>query len=402
MKSIFGRARGRSWVLALVFSPLIVVALAVSCGSGSSDKKSVIPDNGSSTTSTATTASTTTSSSSTTLVPSTTGAAVAAPNSIASIVQKIRPAAVQITNEQTQFDRQNQSLDVPAGVGTGVIYDKSGLIITNNHVITGAQKLLVTLPDGRSFQAAVVGADPRTDIAVVKVQATDLPVASLGDSSKLQVGDLAIAVGNALDLTGGPTVTSGVISALERTAQEPDARGGSNGPELFGLIQTDAAINPGNSGGPLTNSAGEVIGINTLVAGEAEPGVQSQGIGFAININKAKEIADELVKSGSVQHAYLGVNYVPLTPAVAAQLGTQEKSGIAVAQVVSGSPAATAGIKSKDIITQVDGKDLKGESDLAQTIDQHKPGDSVTLTVVRGTDKSQMKVSLGKAPDTSA
>jgi len=171
---------------------------------------------------------------------------------------------------------------------------------------------------------------------------------------------------------------------------------------LFGLIQTDAAINPGNSGGPLTDLAGNVIGINTLVAGEAEPGIQAQGIGFAININTAKTIADQLVSNGSVQHAYLGVNYVPLTPSIATQLGTSEKSGIAVVQVVPSSPAAQAGIKSKDVITQIDGQDIKGESDLAQRVDQHKPGDSVSLTVVRGNDKQQIKVSLGKAPDTSS
>jgi len=383
--------------IALALAPAIV-ALAVACGGSGNGKPLVSSNSGASSPSTAAASTSTSPGASSTTLQATTSSA---PNSIAPIVQKIRPATVQITNEQVQFDRFNQSLDVPAGVGTGVIYDKSGLIMTNNHVVAGAKKLMATLPDGRSFEATLVGTDSRTDIAVVKVQATDLPVATLGDSSKVVVGDEAIAVGNALDLTGGPTVTSGVISAIERTAQEPDARGGNGGPQLYGLIQTDAAINPGNSGGPLTDSNGAVIGINTLVAGEAEPGVQAQGIGFAININGAKQIADQLVKNGSVDHAYLGVNYVPLNPAVASQLGTTQKTGVAVAQVVSNSPAGQADIKAKDIITQVDGKNLVGESDLGQTIDQHKPGDSVTLTVLRGNDKHDVKVTLGKAPTTS-
>jgi S1-C subfamily serine protease len=327
-------------------------------------------------------------------------------------VQKVRPATVQITNEQATFDTFSDET-VPAGVGTGVIYDKDGHIITNNHVVEGASKLMAALPDGRSFEAKLIGTDPRTDIAVVQIQASDLPIANLGDSSKTAVGDWAIAVGNALGLPGGPTVTFGVVSALDRSALEPSSsspnqgnpnQGGrpsssAGGPQLFGLIQTDAAINPGNSGGPLANSNGDVIGINTLVAGEAEPGLQAQGIGFAININTAKRIADELVKNGSVQHAYLGVNYVPLTPAIANQIGTNAKNGIAVARVLPGSPAAQAGLQTKDVITQVNGKDLKGESDLAQQVDGFKPGDQVTLTVVRGNQPQQIKVTLGKAPN---
>ena len=167
------------------------------------------------------------------------------------------------------------------------------------------------------------------------------------------------------------------------------------------MIQTDAAINPGNSGGPLLDLNGHVIGINTLVATEAEPGVAAQGIGFAISIDNAKTIADTLISKGSVQHAFLGVNYVPMTPAVAEQLGSKTTTGVAIVTVVNSSPAGQAGLKSKDIVTQIDGKDLKGESDLARIVDSHKPGDKITLTVVRGTDTSKMDVTLGTASATS-
>ncbi len=349
-------------------------------------------------------------------------AAVGNLNKISATVDAAKPATVQIISQSVEFGRINGSYNVPQGVGTGVIYDKDGHVLTNNHVVEGAQSLLVTLPDGRSFDGTIVGTDPRSDLAVIKISGDNLPVAKIGDSSTLNVGDWTIAIGNALDLPGGPTVTVGVVSALDRTVQEPGSSsptpgqgGGSNGgnpftggngsggatsagPTLFGMIQTDAAINPGNSGGPLLDLGGSVIGINTLVATEAEPGVAAQGIGFAIAINNAKTIADQLISKGSVQHAYLGVNYVPMTPAVAEQLGTKVTQGAAVVQVVPGSPADQAGIKSKDIITQVDGKDLKSESDLARMVDQHKPGDKITLTVARGTDTTKIDVTLGQAP----
>jgi S1-C subfamily serine protease len=341
--------------------------------------------------------------------PATSGSAIApaplpAPNDgfsqrIKEVTQLIKPAVVQITNEQVQVDQFNQPFTVPAGVGSGVIYDAKGYVLTNNHVIAGADKLLVTLPDGRSFKATLMGADPETDLAVLKIDGTNLPVAPLGDSSQLQVGDWVIAIGNALALNGGPTVTAGVASALGRTVQEPpDANTGQPGPYLFDVIQTSAPINPGNSGGPLVNLEGQVVGINTLVAGQAEPGVQAQGIGFAIGINSAKPIADQLVSTGQAIHPFIGISYLPLTPAIAAQIGISQQTGMVLADVAAGTPAAQAGLQRYDVITAINGQQLKGDSDLAQIVDQHKPGDTLTLTVVRNSQTLTIKVMLGTRP----
>lgn len=313
------------------------------------------------------------------------------------VAQAVRPAVVQITNDQVQVDQYNQPFSVPAGVGSGVIYDPQGYILTNNHVVEGAQKLLVSLPDGRSFEAKVVGADSQTDLAVVQISGENLPLATLGDSDQLAVGDWVVAIGNALALPGGPTVTVGVVSALGRTVQEPTDTG-STGPFLFDVIQTSAPINPGNSGGPLVDLAGQVIGINTMVAGQAEPGVQSQGIGFAISIASAKPIADQLVKAGRVVHPYFGASYLPLNPAISAQLGIKQLQGVVVARVTSGSPAAQAGLKRGDVITAVDGKSLQDDSDMAQAIYVSKPGDQLKLSVLRGSQAVTMQVTLTEMP----
>ncbi len=316
---------------------------------------------------------------------------------IRDVAARVRPAVVQITNEQVQIDQFNQTFTVPAGVGSGVIYDRQGYILTNNHVVEGAQKLLVSLPDGRSFPAQVIGRDPQTDLAVVKVNdAGNLPTAELGDSDVLKVGDWVVAIGNALALPGGPTVTTGVVSALGRTIQEPGGPTGAPGPFLFNVIQTDAPINPGNSGGPLVNLAGQVIGINTLVAGQAEPGVQAQGIGFSVAIATAKPIADQLVATGRAIHPYLGVGYIPLTPSIAAQLSIPQSGGALVRNIVAGSPAAKGGLQRGDVITEIDGKALDGESALAEAISAHKVGDSITLKIVRRGQKSSIRVILGE------
>jgi S1-C subfamily serine protease len=214
---------------------------------------------------------------------------------------------------------------------------------------------------------------------------------------------LVVAIGNALALPGGPTVTAGLVSATGRIIEEPPLQGqgqsqtavAGSGPYLFNLIQTSAAINPGNSGGALVNLDGQVIGINTLGAGSTSSGVQSEGIGFAISMETAKPIADQLVASGQVVHPYLGADYVPLTPALAAQNGISVPYGDYITGVVSGSPAAQAGLQKDDIITQVDGTDIKGESDLAVIIHNHKPGDTLTLTVLRGSQTLTVKVTLG-------
>jgi S1-C subfamily serine protease len=173
------------------------------------------------------------------------------------VAARVRPAVVQITSQQLQVDQFNQPFAVPAGVGSGVIYDPQGYILTNNHVVESASTLQVTLPDGRSFRGTLIGADPQTDLAVLQIRGDNLPLAEIGDSSQLQVGDWVVAIGNALALPRGPTVTQGIVSAVNRSVQEPGSSGQAVGPFLFGLIQTDASINPGNSGGPLTNLAGQ-------------------------------------------------------------------------------------------------------------------------------------------------
>lgn len=313
------------------------------------------------------------------------------------VAQKVKPAVVQITNEQIQVDQFDQPFDIPAGVGSGVIYDKQGHILTNNHVVEGAQKLLVALPDGRSFEAKLIGRDPITDLAVMQISGSDLPMAELGDSAQLQVGDWMVAIGNALALDGGPTVTAGVVSALGRTVQEPSDTS-AQGPYLFDVIQTSAPINPGNSGGPLVNLAGQVVGINTLVAGQAEPGVPAQGIGFAISIAAAKPIADQLIATGKVVYPYLGISDIDLNPAIAAQLGIAETNGVIIRRLGRGSPADQAGLQRYDVVTALDGKALSGDSDLQRILRTHKPGDTLALSVIRGKQKLTVKATLVEAP----
>jgi S1-C subfamily serine protease len=318
---------------------------------------------------------------------------------IRNVVQQIKPAVVQITNEQYQVDgSSNTPFTVPAGVGSGVIYDNQGHILTNNHVVADAQQLTVALPDGSTYPATLVGADPYTDLAVLKIDGKNLPVASFGDSSQLQVGDWVVAIGNALALPGGPTVSAGVVSALGRTVQEPGQTNGGQGPFLFDVVQTDAPINPGNSGGPLVDLQGKVIGINTLVAGQAEPGVQAQGIGFTISIATAKPIADQLVATGQAVHPYIGVQQVPLNPVIASRLGTDTKNGVVVVAVGPGTPAAAAGLQSRDIITAIDSTQVTDDSVFAKIIDSHKPGDTIDLTVVRGKQTIHVTATLAKRP----
>jgi len=317
---------------------------------------------------------------------------------ISQVAGQVKPAVVQITSSQISPDFFSQAIP-QTGVGSGVIYDRDGHILTNNHVVAGADKLTVALPDGRSFDGKLIGRDPETDLAVVQIQGSDLPVAQLGDSSKLAVGDWVVAIGNALALPGGPTVTAGVVSALGRSVQEPgDQQTGAAGPFLYDLIQTDAAINPGNSGGALVNLDGQVVGINTLVAGMAEPGVQAQGIGFAIAINSAKPVAEQLVATGKVVHPFMGIRYTSLTPSLARQLGIQDGTGAVIAQVVPGSPAATAGLQRLDVIRKIENQPIVDESTLGRVLSTKKPGDTVTLTVQRGQRTMEVKVTLGERP----
>jgi len=303
-----------------------------------------------------------------------------------------RPAIVQITNNQMvqgQFNTTS-NLAIPAGVGTGFIFDKRGYILTNNHVVAGANSLTVATTDNKTYDGKIIGTYPQGDLAVVQIMgATDFPVVPLGDSSKLQVGNPVVAIGNALALHGGPTVTSGVVSALGRTEQEPSSgMNGKGGAFLVDLIQTDAAINPGNSGGPLIDDRGQVVGINTLGAGSAN-GMQSQGIGFAISVNSAKPVADALIAGQPVPRPFLGVSTASLSSLDDAQLMLPAGIGAGVTNVNAGSAADKAGIQQGDIIIKFDGQDVYGADGFASILLQHKPGDMVTLTTLTAQGNGQ-------------
>jgi S1-C subfamily serine protease len=289
---------------------------------------------------------------------------------------------------------------VPQGAGSGFNIDSSGVIVTNNHVVEGAQKLSVVLPDGQRFDnAQLLGADPQTDLAVIKVpgEGKNLPTVPLGASSQLQVGEWVVAIGNALALKGGPTVTAGVVSATGRDEQEPGETRGSTGPILHDLIQTDAAINPGNSGGPLVNMKGEVVGINTLGASDA------QGIGFAISIDSAKPVIDALRQGQQVAgrdsgQAYIGIQSLTVTPSIAAANGLSRNDGVVVVNVIGGTPAQKAGLQQGDIIIGLDNTAIADQNDLQTALQQHKPGDTVTLKIDRNGAQTTVQITLGDRP----
>jgi serine protease Do len=272
------------------------------------------------------------------------------------------------------------------GAGTGFVIAADGVLVTNNHVVSGAQTIEVVFADDRKMPARVLGRDPTTDLAVLKVDATDLPVAALGDSSALKVGDDVIAIGNALGLEGGPTVTRGIVSAEDRTITA------ESGIRLEHVIQTDTAINPGNSGGPLVNSAGEVVGINTAVAGDA------QNIGFSIAINAAKPIIEELRQGTTKSRPFLGVKMITFTPEYAEGLGVTVDSGAVVADVTAGSGAEVAGLRTGDVITSIDGKEVKAAEDVTSAVNAHKPGEEIKLTFVRRDQTQEVTVKLGERP----
>lgn len=261
--------------------------------------------------------------------------------------------------------------------GTGWVYDSTGDIVTNNHVIDGSTSVKVTFSDGKSYTAKVVGADTSTDLAVLHVNASSsqLSPLTLGDSSKVAVGDGVVAIGDPFGLTG--TVTSGIVSAVNREIDSPD------GTPIEGAIQTDAAINHGNSGGPLFDLQGDVIGITSQI--ESDSG-GNDGVGFAIPSNTIKAVVSQLISSGSVEHAFLGVG--PQTAA----------GGVRIASVETGSAAAKAGVKTGDVLTAVDGKATTSASALRATIEGYKPGDKVTLTVRRNGATKSISVTLGTRP----
>jgi len=277
------------------------------------------------------------------------------------------------------------------GTGTGVILTADGEVLTNNHVVQGRGQLQITLVnETKPRNASLIGSDPTNDLALLKIEgASGLPTASLGDSDAAEVGDDVVAIGNALALPGGPTVTTGIISAKGRTLDQLD-----------GLLQTDAAINPGNSGGPLVDAKAEVIGINTAVLRDAANGEGAQGIGFAIAANTAKPIVDELRKAGGgpirTSGAFLGVGTVTVTPDIASRLNLGADRGVIVQSVEPGSGADRAGVLVNDVIVGIGGQSVASVADVGRIIRSHKAGDKVKIDLIRDRTPKSVEAQLGQ------
>jgi len=358
-----------------VFAIVAVVAVAAACGGGGAEPTQTVSP-------TATVIASPAASPEATTTP----AGERTPLTTAEIVRLLRPSVVHVLIEGTTFGVFGQAIPTE-GVGTGIITDNEGHIVTNNHVVfidgvTPAQKITVTLSDGRQFQPRLVGGDRASDLAVLQIDAGNLTPAKLGDTAQLQVGDGVVAIGHALDLPGGPTVTYGVVSAKGRLIQEdpyliPDA------------IQTDAAINPGNSGGPLVNMYGEVVGVTTqVIRGTAE------GIGFAISVDTVKPIAEELIDKGRVERGYLGINLINITPTIAEEFGLPVDSGVGIGFVQNGSPAESAGLEADDIIVGAAGEQINNSGDLLKVLTEHRAGDKVTIEYYRDSELKTVEVTL--------
>ncbi len=304
--------------------------------------------------------------------------------------KSVTPAVVSITTSKNVMDFWGQ-VGQEQGGGTGFIITNDGLILTNKHVAQAGDTLSVLTSDGKTYPAKVAALDPTNDLAILKIEATGLPVVQLGDSDALQIGQWVIAVGNALGELQN-TVTVGVVSARERQLTAGD---GTSSEQLNNLLQTDASINPGNSGGPLVNLAGQVIGIDTAVAGNA------QGIGFAIPINQAKQAIDSYKKNGKIIKPQLGVRYVTVTPEVVNQLKLTVNYGAVVlaptgqTAVVADSSAGQAGLKANDILLEINGERIDEAHPLAARIAEYQPNDEVTIKYLRGTVENTVKLKLG-------
>jgi Do/DeqQ family serine protease len=333
-------------------------------------------------------------------------------NFIADAAEKVGPAVVRINASRTVKAKERpEILDDPMmkrffgempdqpkervqrGTGSGFIYSNDGLIMTNAHVVSGADTVEVVLRDGRKISGKVLGTDPLTDVAVIRVNERNLPMVSLGDSDTLRPGEWAIAIGNPLGLDN--TVTAGIISATGRSSSQvgvPDKR--------VGFIQTDAAINPGNSGGPLLNQRGEVIGMNTAIIGGA------QGLGFAIPIKTAKRIAEQLMANGKVNHPYLGIRMTTLTPELRkevnadpnANLDVKDDRGVLVFRIEKSSPAAQGGLKPGDVIKKVGGKSVETAEQVQQAVEASSVGADLTIELSRGGQVMSVNVKPGSFP----
>ncbi|MBE0478856.1 trypsin-like peptidase domain-containing protein [Candidatus Aerophobetes bacterium] len=303
-----------------------------------------------------------------------------------SIVQASEKVSPTVVNIRTVRFTQDFFFNIipQEGLGSGIIFDNEGYILTNEHVVRGAREIRVVLPDGREFEGKLIGSDARVDLAVLKIEAKDIPVAKLGDSDKLRAGEFCIAIGNPFGLQN--TITFGVISAKGRHIQA------SPGKILEDLIQTDAPINPGNSGGPLINIKGEVIGINTAIIPYA------QGIGFAIPVNVARDIIDELIEYGRVIRPWIGIYYYSVTSQVKERFKLTVDSGIYIAQVAPQSPADKAKIKEGDVIVKIDDYAIKSAEDVREMLKNAKVGQKVNLLLVRQGEYKETIVELGEMP----
>lgn len=333
------------------------------------------------------------------------------PNFVTQVVQKVGPAVVRINSSRTVRSRLPEQFNDPffrrffgsqlpqtrervqQGTGSGFIISGDGQILTNAHVVDGADTVSVTLKDGRSFQGKVLGKDELTDVAVVKIQADNLPTVALGNSEQLQPGDWAIAIGNPLGLDN--SVTTGIISATGRSGNQIGAAD-----KRVDFIQTDAAINPGNSGGPLLNARGEVIAMNTAIIQGA------QGLGFAIPINTAQRIAKQLIATGTVQHPYLGIQMIGLTPQLKENINSDpnsdlriaEDKGVLVVQVMPNSPAAKAGLRAGDVIQKLNGNTVTDASGVQKAVDNSQVGGDMRLELRRQGQTLNLSVRPGTFP----
>jgi serine protease Do len=321
-------------------------------------------------------------------------------------VESATPAVVNITSTQVVVDQANPFLrgdpifdeffsrfmnprpSTAQSLGTGVIIDKDGFVVTNEHVLAGATQIRVGLSDGRQFDAELVGGDPASDLAVVRIKTKDaLPTPKLGDSDGVMIGEGVIAIGNPFGLNS--TVTTGVLSAQNRSIR-------GDGREYHGFLQTDASINPGNSGGPLLNMDGEVIGINTAILGNA------QGIGFAIPINRARRIVDDLIRHGEVQPTWFGLWLQELTPALREAMGSDQATGVLVANVFDGTPAVAAGIRRGDIVTSLDGSPVHSRREFYDIARSITVGDRAKLSLDRSGKKIAVEVEAEPFPEARA
>ncbi len=307
--------------------------------------------------------------------------------SITEVVATVKPAVASVVVGTVSYNIFLQAIPTEQ-TGSGIIIDERGYVVTNNHVVEGANSISVSIPDGRSFDATLIGTDPLTDLAVLKIEGNSLPTAEFGISSELKVGNWVVAIGNALALEGGPTVTVGVVSALGRTIEE------ASGVSLYDIIQTDAAINPGNSGGPLINLQGEVVGINTAKVSS----VDVSGVGFAVSSDTARRVVEELIEKGYVLRPYLGISLVTVTPVIAGSYDLATEEGSMVYHVVTGTPADQAGLRVNDVITRVDGQNITTSDDVVLAIREHEIGDKIEITYLRGTREITTSATLVERP----